>query len=147
MSEPNVFRWEHRVSYAECTVGNHVYYSKYLEILEEARGAFFRELGVSFLSWQERDTIFPVIGCKLRYRDAARYDDLITIELSVNQAEKIRLGFAYRVLNSAGCVLVEATTMHVCTSLQDKPKRLPEDLVTALRPFFGASGFESSSRD
>jgi hypothetical protein len=30
---------------------------------------------------------------------------------------------------------VRATTSHVCTSTQEKPKRIPEDLVAALRPF------------
>ena len=36
------FRHPHRVSYAECTVGNHVYHSRYLDWLEAARGEFIR---------------------------------------------------------------------------------------------------------
>ena len=57
MSAP-VFRHTHRVSYAECTLGNHVYYSRYLDLLEAARGDFFRQLGSPLLHWQERDVIF-----------------------------------------------------------------------------------------
>jgi acyl-CoA thioester hydrolase len=130
-----VFRHEHRVPYAQCTLGNHVYYSRYLDILEAARGEFFRSLGKPFLYWQEHDTIFPVVECRLRYKGAARYDDVVVVELWVTAAEKVRLNFAYRILNGAGQVLVEADTLHVCTSLQDKPKRLPEELGTALQPF------------
>ncbi len=29
----NVFRWVYRVCYADCTVGNHIYYSRYLDLL------------------------------------------------------------------------------------------------------------------
>lgn len=36
-----VFVWNRRVTYADCTVGNHVYYSRYPDFLEEARGEFF----------------------------------------------------------------------------------------------------------
>src|SRR5215469_5100900 len=53
------FSHMHRVLYAECTLGNHIYYSRYLDLLEAARGEFFRSLGVSFLKWQEQGTIFP----------------------------------------------------------------------------------------
>jgi acyl-CoA thioester hydrolase len=130
-----IFRYEHRVSYALCTVGNHVYYARYLDILEAARGEFFRQLGQPFLKWQEQDTIFPVVECHLRYKAAARYDDVLTVELWLTEAEKIRLGFASRVLNQERRVLVEAETLHVCTSVTDKPKRLPEELGAALRPF------------
>ena len=53
------FRHPHRVSYAECTVGNHVYYSRYLDWLEAARGEFIRSLGSTVLQWQECDVYFP----------------------------------------------------------------------------------------
>lgn len=130
-----VFRYEQRVPYALCTLGNHVYYSRYLDILEAARGEFFRHVGQTLLSWQERDTLLPVIECRLRYKGAARYDDLLTIELWLTAAARVRVNFAYRILNSDQALLVEAETLHVCTSLQDKPKRLPDELNAALLPF------------
>ena len=43
MAEP--FRYPHRVTYAECTVGDHIYHSRYLDLLEAARGEFMRSLG------------------------------------------------------------------------------------------------------
>ena len=61
-----LFRHPHRVSYAECTLGNHVYHSRYLDWLEAARGEFIRSLGWTVLQWQERDVIFPVIEARVR---------------------------------------------------------------------------------
>lgn len=130
-----VHRSQHRVPYALCTVGNHVYHSRYLDVLEAARGEFFRELGQPFLVLQEADMIFPVIECRLTFKAPARYDDLITVELWVAEAARIRLNFGYRILRADGTLLVEAGTWHVCTSLHDKPRRLPPEIVTLLEPF------------
>ena len=128
----SVFQHSHRVTYAECTVGNHIYYARYLDLLEAARGEFFRHLGTTFLQWQEKDTIFPVVECHLRYKPPARYDDVLTIEVSITTAEKVRLNFAYRILNQTGTLILEAETFHVCTGMDEKPKRLPEELRASL---------------
>jgi acyl-CoA thioester hydrolase len=133
-----IFRSSDRISYSECTLGNHVYYSRYLDILESARGEFFRQLGATFLAWQQRDLIFPVVECRLRYKGPARYDDLITIETWLTAIERIRLNFAYRILREQS-VIVEAETFHVCTGLDEKPKRLPDDLCSLLKPYLHAA--------
>ena len=129
------FQHIHRVAYADCTIGNHIYYSRYLDLLEAARGEFFRRLGTPFWQWQQQETIFPVVECHLRYKSPARYDDLLTIELWPTLAERVRLNFACRILNQAGALILEAETHHVCTSLDEKPRRLPEELVTSLQPY------------
>ena len=133
--EPPPFRHVHRVTYADCTVGNHIYYSRYLDLLEAARGEFFRHLGGTFLQWQQQDIIFPVIECHLRYKAPARYDDVLNIEIWPTAAERIRLDFGCRIVNQAGAVILEAETRHVCTGMDEKPKRLPEELVKLLQPW------------
>jgi len=130
-----VFRHTHRVTYAECTLGNHVYYARYLDFLEAARGEFFRDLGATLLQWQEQGTIFPVIECRLRYKAPARYDDVLTIEVWPARVERTRLNFAGRISNQTGKLILEAETFHVCAGLNEKPKRLPEELVAKLAPY------------
>jgi len=132
------FRHDHRVTYADCTLGNHVYYARYLDILEAARGELFRQLGQSFLHWQDRDTIFPVIDCRLRYKRAARYDELLRIELWLTTLGKMRLDFAYQVFAPNRRLLIEAMTQHVCTNVVSKPKRIPEELAASLAPYVAA---------
>jgi acyl-CoA thioester hydrolase len=130
-----IFTCQHRVSYADCTVGNHVYYARYLDFLETTRGEFFRHLGTSCLQLQELDTLFPVVECLLRYKSPARYDQTLTIELQVTTAAGPRLNFAYRILDETGALKLEAETHHVCTSLHEKPKRLPKELLSLLEPY------------
>lgn len=132
MAEP--FRYHHRVSYAECTVGDHIYHSRYLDLLEAARGEFMRAAGATVLHWQEQDCIFPVIEARLRYKLPARYDDLLSIEVWPTLMERVRLNFGHRVLNQAGKLVLEAETYHACTTRAEKPRRLPGELAASLGP-------------
>jgi acyl-CoA thioester hydrolase len=132
---PEPFRHPHRVTYAECTVGDHVYHSRYLDWLEAARGEFLRAFGEPVLALQNAGYIFPVIEARLRYRYPARYDDLLTIEVWLTRVERVRLNFGHRIFNQAGQLILEAETFHCCTGREEKPKRLPEALLTRLEPY------------
>ena len=135
-----MFRHTHRVTYADCTLGNHVYYARYLDLLEAARGEFFRQLDAPFLHWQQQDVILPVVECRLRYQAPARYDDVLTIEVWPITTNVSRLGFGYRVADEEGRPRLVAETLHVCTGLNEKPKRLPEELLAKLRPYLPPTG-------
>ena len=139
------FSCTHRVTYADCTVGNHIYYSRYLDLLESARGELFRELGRTFLQLQEQDSIFPVLEVCLRYKMPARYDDVLAIELWPTSIERVRLNFAHRILNQHGKLVLEGDTNHVCTSLGGKPKQLPAELVAMLQPYLRAETSPAAS--
>src|SRR5215204_2640141 len=131
----SIFRHSHRVTYADCTVGNHIYYARYLNLLEAARGEFFRQIGKPLLELQTAGVLFPVVECRLRYRSAAHYDDLLTIQLWLSELARVRLTFEYRFLGPDNRELVDAITMHACTTVEDKPRRLPEDLTAAVGPY------------
>jgi acyl-CoA thioester hydrolase len=130
-----LFRYTHRVTYAECTVGDHIYHSRYLDVLEAARGEFMRSLGRTVLECQNDDCIFPVIEARLRYKFPARYDDLLTVEVWVTRVEGVRLNFGHRVSNQAGKLILEAETFHCCTGRDEKPKRLPVEMLEKLKRY------------
>ena len=138
MSDP-LHRYAHRVSYSECTVGNHVYYGRYLDLLEVARGEFFRSLGLPLRGLQDQDTAFPVIECALQFKSAARYDDVLTVETWLTELGRVRVTFCHRILKADGQLVLTASTVHACTSLAEKPKRLPEALRPRLLPFLQAA--------
>src|ERR1039458_778082 len=141
------FRHPHRVSYAECTVGNHVYHSRYLDWLEAARGEFIRALCATVLQWQERDGIFPVMEARLRYKSPARYDDLLTIEVWPTAIERVRLNFAHRIVNQDGKLVLEAETFHACTGVNRSEEHTSEELAAKLKPYLnGASVADSKAK-
>lgn len=140
MADPAApFRHLHRVTYAECTVGDHVYHSRYLDLLEAARGEFLRAAGQPVRDLQEAGFIFPVIEARLRYLRPARYDDRLVIEVQPRRVAGVRLEVFHRVLREDGTVLLEAETLHVCTGLDEKPRRLPPALVGALERWLPAA--------
>lgn len=129
------FSCTQRVSYAECTVGNHVYHSRFLDILERARGEFFRSLNCSFLDLQEEDVIFPVTECELKFRAMARYDDLLTVELWLTQLGRARFSCAGQIRNAAGAMLFESIAHLGCTTREGRPRRMPAHLSDALKEY------------
>jgi acyl-CoA thioester hydrolase len=131
----SVFQHLHRVVYAECTVGNHVYYARYLDMLEEARGEFFRRAGWPLLALQESGTAFPVIEVDIKFQGPARYDDLLTVELWLTELRGVRMSFGFRICQADGATLAEGHTRHVCAGLNEKPKRLLHQLSEGLSPF------------
>ena len=104
-------------------------------MLEEARGEFFRHIGYPLLGLQEAGMAFPVIGLQITYKGAARYDDMLTLEVFLSELGGIRLTFGFRILNAGGNLLAEGETRHVCASTDEKPKRLPKELAEKLQPF------------
>jgi len=126
----------HLVSYAECTVGNHVYYSRYLDFLEAARGELFRAVGWPLNRLCQEGFLFPVTEITMRYKRPARYDDRLRILTRIIRLTLIRVEFSYQILRNPGSeLLVEATTVHVCVSTGDQPKKMPQETFNALRQY------------
>lgn len=127
-----MFKHQINTAYRDITVGNHVYYARYLEFLEIARTEAFRSLGHSLLTLQEKEgIIFPVVECHLHYHSAARYDDLLEIETSVSDLRKVQFTLAYRIFRQQTLILT-AMTRHAVTNLAEKPIRIPLPLYTIL---------------
>ena len=126
------FRHRHRVIYSDCTVGNHVYHARYLDILEAARGEFFRAAGVPLSSLIDQELFFPVVESHLHHEATARYDDELVIEVVVTDLDRLKISFAYGVSNSRNQIILSGLTRHVCTGLDEKPKRMPPDFFNKL---------------
>jgi acyl-CoA thioester hydrolase len=133
MSATQVFEHQRRVAANDCTVGNHVYYSRYLDWLEAGRNDLMRAIGHPFPALMEGGILLPAIEAQIRYRGAARFDDRITVRLWIQEVSRIKITFAADIVNAdTGKTLVSATTTHVCTDHADKPHRLPPSLLQAL---------------
>ena len=76
-----------------------------------------------------------MVECRLRYKGAARYDDLLNLDVWLTDLGRVRLTFAYRITNAANAVILEGNTLHACTSSNEKPQRLPDELITVLAPY------------
>lgn len=133
MSTAQIFEHHLRVPASDCTVGNHVYYARYLDWLEAARNEFFRAIGHPLSKLVADGVMLPAVEARLDFRGAARFDERVVVRLWVQEISRIRITFASDIVNADnGKTLVRATTVHACTNLADKPTRFPPALAQAL---------------
>jgi len=124
-----------RVLYADTDqmgVVNNVVYLRWFEL---GRAEFLRERGTPYKKIEEAGFRFPVVEAHVRYRDPARYDDIISIEVLVEDVRAASCQFAYT-LRRAGdsVVLCDGWTRHACIGADGKLKRFPDFVLALLRP-------------
>src|SRR6476646_8670260 len=102
-----VFIYRQRVIYAQCTIGNHVYHSRYLDMMEAARGEFMRAIGYPLQRLQDEDCIFPVISLRMKFIAPARYDDELEIQITLKNVSRLRLTVSHKIAGAKGQTFVE----------------------------------------
>jgi acyl-CoA thioester hydrolase len=117
-----------RVRYAETDQMGVVYHANYLNWFEQARTEWTRHHGVTYRSLEEQGLYLPVVNLTIQYRNAARYDDEIAVNVRVIELTPLRIGFEYNVFGdeTAGTpsLLITGISEHVWVDQEWKPIRL-----------------------
>ncbi|HJZ47388.1 MAG TPA: thioesterase family protein [Roseiflexaceae bacterium] len=124
-----------RARYAETDAMGVVHHASYVIWLEQGRTELLRARGLSYRQI-EADGFFVVLSdLRVRYHAAARYDDLVLLRATLEDARSRQLSFAYELrLGDSGARLVSARSEHVILSrATGRPTRLPAQLLAALR--------------
>ncbi len=121
-----------RVIYGDTDQMGVVYYANYLRYFEAARSEFIRAKG---LRYRDLESVYrmmlPVTEAAIQYRQPARYDDLLSVEITLSEARRASARFEYRILRGEQ-LLVSGHTVHACVSVDGKVQRLPKDVLTRL---------------
>jgi acyl-CoA thioester hydrolase len=118
-----------RVRYGETDMMGHAYYANYLFWFEQARGAWCRERGFTYLSLEERGIKLPVVEANLRYKGEAKYDDLLEVHITLTEVRRSSMRFDYEIRNqSTGLVCTTGHTVHAVVDPEIKTTRLPQDM-------------------
>ncbi len=129
-----------RVLYADTDqmgVVNNVHYLRYFEI---GRAEYLRDRGTTYKQIEATGLKFPVVEAHLRYREPARYDDLLDIETDVEDLRAATVQFKYVIRRAAsvgpqvGATLCEGWTKHACLGDNNQLKRFPDVVLALLRP-------------
>ncbi len=125
---------EQRIYYADTDAGGVVYYANYLRYLEQGRTEFLRERGVSVRALQEQGYLIPVMRLEIDYLAPAIMDDLIRIKTAVQEITSATCTLSQQVVRvSDGETLVDAKVTLACLGPGKKARRLPKDLMQALK--------------
>jgi acyl-CoA thioester hydrolase len=125
-------RTELRVIYGDTDQMGVVYYGNYLRYFEAARNEFIRAKGLRYRDFEAQYALrLPVIEAQVSYKQPARYDDLIAVEITLAEARRASARFDYRILRD-DVLLVTGYTMHACVDLAGKVQRMPAELIQRL---------------
>jgi acyl-CoA thioester hydrolase len=111
-----------------------VYYGRYFEYFEQARSDLLRSIGLPYSEIEEAGTYLVVIEAHARYKHSARYDDLITVETTVEEMPVARIRIDYRVFaEDSQEPMVEGYTVHSFVNASTgKPTRAPAQFLQVL---------------
>jgi len=117
-----------RVRYAETDQMAVAHHGAYVAWLEEARIAWLRANGLSYRDIEAGGTLLPVVEVAIKYRKAARFDDVLELATDARMAGPSRIAFT-TAINRAGEALAEATVTVAAIDREGKPVRIPRELV------------------
>jgi len=122
-----------RVIYGDTDQMSVVYYGNYLRYFEAGRNEFIRAKGLRYRDFEERyGLVLPVAEASVKYHSPARYDDLLTVEVTLAEARRASARFAYRIVREDGVLLATGHTVHACVDRAGKIQRMPAELLAAL---------------
>lgn len=107
--------------YAETDQMGIVHHSVYPIWFEVARTDFIKHAGMTYTQMEQAGVMLPLAGLTCRYFYPTRYDDEVTVEVSIQKLTPARIEFLYQVFSEEGRLLVEGTTTHGWTNLSLKP--------------------------
>ena len=126
-----------RVRYFDTDQMGIVYYGNYARFYEIGRVETMRYLGLNYKELEERGISMPVYDLNSRFIRPAKYDDLLTIRVTIPQLPKTRFMFSYEILNQDGQLLnTGQTTLVFVRTDTGRPCIAPNDLIEAAKPFF-----------
>jgi acyl-CoA thioester hydrolase len=110
-----------------------VYHARYVVWLDMARTEHLRDAGMSYKDVEAMGVRLAVGELSIRYRQAARYDDLVRVRCWVKELGSRRILFGYALDHTeSGQLLATATTSMFSVSNEHRPTRLPEDVTRLL---------------
>ena len=128
-----------RVRYAETDQMGYVYYGNFAAYFEVARTEAFRALGVNYKEMESSGVMMPVLELKTKFIRPAKYDDLLTIKLRLEQMPTSRSIFHYETYSQNGTLLNTGETTMVFVDMKTgRPTAAPAHIVQVLTPYFGA---------
>lgn len=123
-----------RVRYGETDQMGVVYYGNYALYIEEGRTEWLRELGFSYKWMEENNIMLPVVHLSIDYKASAFYDDLITVETSLEEIPNVKIKFHYKIYNEQEKLLATAkTTLVFIDKTTGKIRKAPDYLIEKLQ--------------
>lgn len=145
-AESYCFEFQRRVEFHETDLAGIVHFSNFYRYMETAEHAFLRSLGHSIHEQLgEAEIGWPRVHASCDFRQPARYDDVLTIRVSIEEirTRSVRYGFRFY-LDPAEPAVATGCIAAVCVKFEDGgivavpiPDQIRSDLEAARKAAAG----------
>ena len=126
-----------RVRYADTDQMGYVYYGNYARYYEIGRVEALRSIDFHYKVMEDEGVMMPVYENHSRYLKPARYDDLLSVKVTLKELPGVRVVFHYEIRNQDGILLnVGETTLVFQKRDTAKLCVAPAPLLLKLNPYF-----------
>ncbi len=128
----NTHKTNCRVIYGDTDNMGIAYHANYLRWFEVGRTEMFRSYGLTYKAIEGKGFYMPVSEVYCKFLSPAQYDDVITIETSVDTKMRAGMKFDYRIFKEEdGENLVKGFTKHAFVNKEGRIVR-PPDFIKSL---------------
>ncbi len=126
-----------RVRYKETDAMGVVHHSNYVTYYETARTEMLCEFGTTYRKLEESGVMLPVRDVSMRFFVPARYDDLLTVRITLREMPTAKMVFYHEVLNEVGKLVNTGTIVLVFMNAATRRAcRVPDWFTDIFRPYF-----------
>lgn len=118
---------EIRVRYAETDRMGLLHHANYLVYFEQGRTELLRSQGIAYRDLEDQGFLLVITKAMVRFRQPARYDDVLTLRTSLVRTTMVKIEHRYEVFR-AGLLLTEGETTLACVDRAGKVQALPDFL-------------------
>ena len=118
-------RTEIRVRYSETDQMGVVYHANYLAWFEVGRVEYLREIGLDYRAMESQGIMVPVLEVNCKYRQPARYDDIVAVETRLCEVKRAKFYFEYSIFRKEDSeLLATGRSEHIFVDSEFRPINL-----------------------
>jgi acyl-CoA thioester hydrolase len=122
------------VRFYELDPYRHLNHSVYIQYFETGRIDLFRKMGWSLTQMADLGTQVVVARIETQFLAPGVENDQLIVESWVEDVKRVSMRFGQRIMR--GDEVIATQTVHgACTTLEGRPKRIPDELMTGLAEF------------
>jgi acyl-CoA thioester hydrolase len=107
-----MFEYSREVFYYETDSMKVVHHSNYIRWFEEARSAYFAEIGMPYHITESLGVMAPVVSVNLRFKRPARFGERFTVRTRMTKYTGAKFIMEYTAINGEGELLCEGESVH-----------------------------------
>ena len=123
--------------YAETDQMGYVYYGNYATYYEVGRVEALRSVGYSYREMEDSGVMMPVLENTSKFLLPGRYDENLTIKISIKEMPSVRIRFYYDIFNEDDVLIHTGETLLTFLKTDThRPCRPPARFIALLKPYF-----------